>query len=113
MRYGARSAAADRPELEALAGRAGITAADVVTQRFLARMVTCSAVPTPAGGGLAGRPGVTASGQPGVFLAGDWVGPVGHLADASLHSGRSAGAAAARHAGSTASQAAGLAPLRG
>lgn len=101
MRYGARSAAEDRPQLEALARRAGISPDDVVTERFLARMVTCSAVPTPAGGGLPGRPQVTDTDQDGVFIAGDWVGPVGHLADASLYSGRAAGAGAAHHARST------------
>jgi hypothetical protein len=40
---------------------------------------------------------VEASGQPGVFLAGDWVGPVGFLADGSLASGEAAGRAAAEH----------------
>jgi len=45
--------------------------------------------------GLAGRPGVAVPGAPGLFLAGDWVGHRGLLADASLASGREAGRAAA------------------
>ena len=45
-------------------------------------------------GGMRGRPTVTDSGVPGVFLAGDWVGPAGHLADASLASAEAAVAAA-------------------
>lgn len=44
--------------------------------------------------GLAGRPPVEVAHLPGVFLAGDWVGPVGLLADASLASGYAAGDAA-------------------
>ncbi len=98
MRYGARSAAQDRPALEALAARAGIGAGDIATQRFLAHMVTCSAVATPTRGGMGGRPAITATGMPGVFLAGDWVGPDGNLADASLASGAAAGRAAVDHA---------------
>lgn len=39
-----------------------------------------------ARGGLRGRTGATATGMHGVVLAGDWVGPVGHLADAVLAS---------------------------
>lgn len=95
MRYGARSAIQDRLDLENFAGLAGISEADIVTDRFLARMVTCSAVPTPSRGGLRGRPAVDTTGCPGVFVAGDWVGPEGHLADASLASGASAGRRAA------------------
>ncbi|HTZ10385.1 MAG TPA: hypothetical protein VMB72_15035, partial [Acidimicrobiales bacterium] len=52
------------------------------------------ALPRP-GPGLAGRPPVAVPGRPGVFVAGDWVGPVGLLADAALDSGRAAGEAAA------------------
>ena len=57
-------------------------------------MVACSALPVPENGGLRGRPVVT-TGIPGVFVAGDSVGAVGHLADASLASGEAAGTAAA------------------
>lgn len=86
-------------DLHALARRAGITDDEVVIERYLHRMVVVSASVTPAGGGLAGRPGVHDSGLDGVLIAGDWVGPVGWLADGSLASGEAAGAAAAREAG--------------
>ncbi len=48
----------------------------------------------PPAGGLAARPGVDALGA-GLFLAGDWVGDEGQLADASFASGKVAGGAAA------------------
>jgi hypothetical protein len=51
---------------------------------------------TAARGGLAGRPGPAVPGEPRLFVAGDWVGPEGLLADASLDSGRRAGELAAR-----------------
>ena len=85
-------------DLHALAARVGITEDDVVVERYLHHMVVVSASVTPAGGGLAGRPGVHDSGLDGVLVAGDWVGPVGWLSDASLVSGETAGAAAAREA---------------
>jgi hypothetical protein len=53
-------------------------------------------MPRAETGGLAGRPRVTDSGQPGVLIAGDWVGPEGLLADASLASGHEAGRQALR-----------------
>jgi hypothetical protein len=67
---------------------------DIVEERFLARMVVSGALPRAETGGLPGRPRVTDSGQPNVLIAGDWVGPDGLLADASLASGHDA----ARHA---------------
>jgi hypothetical protein len=97
LRYGARSAALDRPDLEELVALAGVRADDVVTDRFLASMTVTGTQPLARLGGLAGRPGVDATGTDGLFLAGDWVGPDGLLADASLASGRSAGLAARRH----------------
>jgi hypothetical protein len=57
-------------------------------------MVVASTMPRAATGGLRGRPNVTASGLPRVFLAGDWVGPDGLLSDAALASGHAAGRAA-------------------
>jgi phytoene dehydrogenase-like protein len=87
-----------RADLWALAGRAGITHDDVVLDRYLHRMVVISASVTPAGGGLAGRPAVTDTGVDGVLVAGDWVGPTGWLADASLVSGAAAGSLAAEQA---------------
>jgi len=99
VRYGARSAAEDRPELDAHLGVLGVGAEHVVTSRFLARMVVAAALPRAAAGGLAGRPAVTDSGTAGVYLAGDWVGAVGWLADASLASGQTAALQALRRLG--------------
>ena len=90
IRYGATEASADRPVLEAHLARAGLREEDVVTSRFLARMVVAGAAPIAARGGLGGRPAVDATGLPGVYLAGDWVGPAGLLADAALASGHDA-----------------------
>ncbi|GGY05582.1 phytoene desaturase family protein [Streptomyces hiroshimensis] len=67
----------------------------LVHERFLPGITTMSAVPAARTGGLAGRPGVRAADRPGVFLAGDWVGPAGLLADASVLSGVAAADAAA------------------
>jgi hypothetical protein len=61
-------------------------------ERFLPRMVAVSAIPTPAGGGLAGRPAIDRGG--GLYLAGDWVGGEGWLVDAAIASGAAAAAAA-------------------
>ena len=58
-------------------------------------MVVTGAIPTAANGGLAGRPAAEVPGLPGAFVAGDWVGPVGMLADAALASGVHAGRLAA------------------
>lgn len=96
VRYQARSAAEDRPQLDDHLRQVGVAATDIVTSRFLARMVVCAAIPTAARGGLPGRPAVSATGVRGVFVAGDWVGPVGLLADASLASGQEAARAALR-----------------
>jgi hypothetical protein len=52
----------------------------------------------PERGGLAGRPGAAVPGLDGVLVAGDWVGPVGHLTDAALVSGEAAGRRAAERA---------------
>jgi len=67
---------------------------DIVFSRRLHRMTTVTAMATASGGGLAGRPSVTDTGHDNVFLAGDWVGPTGHLADASVASGKAAALAA-------------------
>ena len=97
LRYGARTAEADAAELWSLAAAAGIGEADVVTDRFLHRMVVAHGLPRP-GDGLAGRPAVVVPDLDGVTIAGDWVGPVGMLGDASLASAEAAGRAAAVHA---------------
>jgi phytoene dehydrogenase-like protein len=92
MRYHAPGAEAGdasvrRAELRAFAGIIGITPDDVVHERYMHRLVVTHGAPTAAGGGLAGRPRVDALGLAGVYLAGDWVGDVGLLADASASSG--------------------------
>jgi phytoene dehydrogenase-like protein len=90
IRYGATEIKADRAVLEAHLTRAGVREEDVVTSRFLARMVVAGAAPIAARGGLGGRPAVDATGLPGVYLAGDWVGPTGMIADAALASAQAA-----------------------
>jgi len=97
MRYGTRTSPQDRTALWALAERCGVSKDKVAVQRFLHKMTVCHALPRP-GTGLAGRPGTDMAGAAAVFLAGDWVGPVGLLADAALASGEAAGHAAAQRA---------------
>ena len=100
IRYGARSAEEDRPQLEGWLPHLGVRPEDVAVSRFLARMTVVGAAPRAVNGGLAGRPAITATGIPGVFLAGDWVGPEGMLVDAALASGHAAGRAAGALGGS-------------
>jgi phytoene dehydrogenase-like protein len=71
---------------------------DLVRARFLPDLTVVSAVPLAAEGGLAGRPDAEVAGLPGVAAAGDWVGPEGLLADASLVSAQRAAAALLRPA---------------
>jgi hypothetical protein len=63
---------------------------------FLPRIEAVGALPTAASGGFAGRPGVEVPHLAGLYLAGDWVGPEGFLADASLASAREAARLALR-----------------
>lgn len=62
----------------------------LVTEQFLPEMAVVSRLVTAADGGLNGRPAVQLSGHARIFLAGDWVGNEGWLADASLASARRA-----------------------
>jgi len=80
----------DPTALREFATYAGVRGGDVIVERPLHRMKAVSAIATAETGGTSGRPTATATGHPNVFIAGDWVGPTGHLADAS--------AASARHA---------------
>lgn len=64
----------------------------LVERRFLPRMTVTHALVTAAGGGLAGRPGPAVPGVRGLYVAGDWVGPEGMLADAALASAKQAAA---------------------
>ena len=87
----------DHAGLEAFLRLAGVREEDVVTRRRLHSMTTVSALATADRGGLAGRQSVALDDRADVFLAGDWVGPVGHLADAVLHSARDAARRAIAH----------------
>ena len=62
----------------------------VVERRFLPSMVVSHALVTAAAGGTAGRPGPAVPGIDGLFVVGDWVGPEGVLADASVASAQQA-----------------------
>ncbi len=62
----------------------------VVARRFLPSLISCEALPTAADRGYSGRPGVELNEYPGVYLAGDWVGDKGHLADAAVASAQAA-----------------------
>lgn len=87
-----------RAELEEHARLAGIDPDGAEQSRYLHRMVACGALPTPETGGLAGRPDVGDTGLDGVYVAGDWLGADGHLADAALATGEAAGRRAADRA---------------
>ena len=69
----------------------------VVERRFLPNMVVASALATAAEGGVPARPGPRVPETPGLYVAGDWVGPEGWLADASLASARRAAALVLAH----------------
>jgi phytoene dehydrogenase-like protein len=85
---------ADRAELDGLCRLVGLGGDDVIEERFLRRMTVAHALPLARRGGLAGRPPVDAPAVPNLFLAGDWIGPTGMLADAAAASGLDAARAA-------------------
>lgn len=58
----------------------------LVARRYFPHMVVTQALPEAASGGLQGRPATTVANHPRVFLAGDWVGARGMLADAAAAS---------------------------
>lgn len=64
--------------------------AELVTERFLPRMLVSNAVVAAAHAGSKGRPGPAVPELPNLFIAGDWVGPHGMLVDASFASARDA-----------------------
>ena len=68
----------------------------VVHRRFLATIVVSHAMVSAESGGFPGRPSGRLADVDNVFLAGDWVGPVGQLADASVASGMHAAGAVER-----------------
>jgi phytoene dehydrogenase-like protein len=61
-----------------------------ITRRYLPSLTVAHSLPLASECGLAGRPAVSLAEHPNVFLAGDWVGPEGLLADAAAASARSA-----------------------
>jgi len=68
----------------------------LVTARWFDReVVVSSALVSAQAGGFRGRPGSDVPGVGNAFLAGDWVGPTGQLADAAVASGLRAARAAA------------------
>ena len=91
---GRSDAEATQIELEALLDLAQPGWREVVAeQRFLPNLTVVNALVTAAQAGLAGRPGPEIAGAPGLYVAGDWVGPDGWLVDASLASAKSAASA--------------------
>ncbi len=86
----------DCADLEEVARLAGADA--IENWRILRRMTVTHGMPLASAGGLAGRPGVEIEDRPGIFLAGDWVGPEGLLTDAALASAQRAAEAAVEHA---------------
>lgn len=62
----------------------------LVTRCYLPKMVVSNSLIRADWGGLAGRPGPAVPDVPGLYVAGDWVGQTGMLADAALTSARAA-----------------------
>ncbi len=88
---GISDAKADERQLEALLDLVQPGWREVVAERrFLPNMTVSNALVTAAGGGLRGRPGPAVPGVDHLYVVGDWVGPHGQLADASLASARQA-----------------------
>jgi pyruvate/2-oxoglutarate dehydrogenase complex dihydrolipoamide dehydrogenase (E3) component len=61
-----------------------------VVRRFVPDFLVSNALVAAEDGGYRGRPVVAVEDAPGVFVAGDWVGREGQLADAALASARCA-----------------------
>jgi phytoene dehydrogenase-like protein len=66
-------------------------------RRYLPELTVYNAIPFASRGGLKGRASAEVPDVPGLFLVGDWVGPEGLLADASLASAKLAAGLAARY----------------
>ena len=62
----------------------------IVRQRFLPNMTVYNSLVTAAEGGTTGRPETKVSGVENLYIAGDWVGSEGLLADASFASAKRA-----------------------
>jgi glycine/D-amino acid oxidase-like deaminating enzyme len=72
----------------------------LVFRRFLPSVIVSHALVGAETGGFSGRPSGRVQALRNVFLAGDWIGPVGQLADASVASGIAAARSAGRLAAS-------------
>jgi phytoene dehydrogenase-like protein len=66
-------------------------------RRYLPELIVYNAIPLASLGGFRGRPSPEVADVPGLFLVGDWVGPEGLLADATLASAKLAAGLAARY----------------
>jgi phytoene dehydrogenase-like protein len=87
---------ADRQELEAFLDLAQPGwRTHRLHSRFLPSITVTNDVAVASAGGLGGRPGPAVPGVPGLYVAGDWVGSRGLLAQASLESAIAAVDAAA------------------
>jgi phytoene dehydrogenase-like protein len=85
---GAKETPADEQQLEAALDLLQPGWRDLVEyRRFLPAIVVSHALVTVEAGGFSGRQTGRVPGLANVFLAGDWVGPTGQLADASVASG--------------------------
>ena len=62
----------------------------VVKERFLPNVIVSNALVSASQGGIYGRPDVKVPGTENLYIVGDWVGPEGLLADASLSSAKRA-----------------------
>jgi phytoene dehydrogenase-like protein len=97
MRYGGRAGDAPESVERQLAGLLDALQPGwrdgVVAQRFRPDLLVSHALPEAVRGGTRGRPGPRVPDLPGMYVAGDWVGPEGLLADASLSSARAAAVA--------------------
>lgn len=88
-----------RDALTQLATLAGAPAA--TRSRFLRRMTVTHGAPLASAGGFSGRPDIDVLAIDGAFVAGDWIGTTGLLADAAICSGVAAARAAANHVRAT------------
>lgn len=88
---GASDAAQDEAELEAMLDlvQPGWRA-ELIERRFLPHMTVVNDLARAENGGLHGRPGYALPHSQRLYLAGDWVGPQGWLADAAVISGKRA-----------------------
>jgi len=68
---------------------------EVVARRFMSEITVAGALPSVAWEERDGPRGPLVPGVDGLFVAGDWVGPDGMLADRAIMSGERAGQAAA------------------